>query len=643
MFRPTRMAWTDLLVDHDAVSDALDVIGRLDIMELRHPGKGEPSFPVALEPDADSMQRLAALDQLFQDMGDHAPAVDPDIPHLPEYRHATETILPQLEQQLRAWFEAAQPVVEQLRAVDTDLEELELLSSCLMAIPDDDLEIGHLSRSTGVCRFSGFMAYGKAKEIRSGDMPGGDLILRTYTMHPDTGDAAVVVVGVCESTQLPELESRMHSGPWRFVKVPPGVEGPASTALRHCHELNHSARRRHTGFSTRLDELNKRYRISSLRQVLQRHLWVNRVLIDARRGQRFVWFSGWVPEARLQELTDCLDSRNIPFLLNSEPPTGHGSPPVQLRNPGWVRRFEAFVHGFGVPEVDEIDPSPVLAVTTPLMFGYMFGDVGHGVVLVLAGLWLQRRSSVLGLLIPAGLASVCFGFLFGSVFCNEHLLPALWLTPLQNPLMILVVPVGFGAFLILLSMAFDAVQESWRGRASDWWALRFPNVLVYLGLMAALLDLRALLVTALGILLPIVIQTLRAARRKRTAAVLSAPFKAGVESLETLLQMIINTISFTRLGAFALAHAGLGMAVVILGDMPENKLLGWMILIAGNVLVIALEGLVVSIQTTRLVMFEFFRRFLAGHGRAFRPLRTPFAVGGVLPGGTADRRVSHPC
>jgi V/A-type H+-transporting ATPase subunit I len=75
-----------------------------------------------------------------------------------------------------------------------------------------------------------------------------------------------------------------------------------------------------------------------------------------------------------------------------------------------------------------------------------------------------------------------------------------------------------------------------------------------------------------------------------------------------------------RVGAFALAHAGLSMAVVGLSDATTSMLFTALILLLGNVLIIALEGLVVSIQTTRLVLFEFFIRFLHGEGRPFRPL-----------------------
>ena len=104
---------------------------------------------------------------------------------------------------------------------------------------------------------------------------------------------------------------------------------------------------------------------------------------------------------------------------------------------------------------------------------------------------------------------------------------------------------------------------------------------------------------------------------------LAAAGGAAVEFLESMLQLVVNTISFVRVGAFALAHGGLSLAFVIMAGATENVLAGFLIMLLGNIIVILLEGLVVTIQTTRLVLFEFFIRFLRGSGRMFRPLPAP--------------------
>jgi V/A-type H+-transporting ATPase subunit I len=319
-----------------------------------------------------------------------------------------------------------------------------------------------------------------------------------------------------------------------------------------------------------------------------------------------------------------LQSDDVPFLINRESAQQHGLPPVQLDNPRWIQRFETFVRGFGVPAADEVDPSPLLAIMTPLMFGYMFGDVGQGAVLIVIGYFARRYVPVLELLIAGGISSVAFGFLYGSLFANEHILPALWLRPIDEPLWVLGAPIVFGFIAILASMLLYALQALWRGRISRWWAVEAPIVTLYLALPLGLISVTAALLVVFASLVWLFTAIgMRGYRAQGLAGVLPAVLKEFAELLEIVFQLIINTLSFARLGAFALAHAGLSVAVMALTEMPGSILGKVVVFIIGNVIVIALEGLVVSIQTTRLVMFEFFRRFLVGEGRPFRPLSLP--------------------
>ncbi len=98
--------------------------------------------------------------------------------------------------------------------------------------------------------------------------------------------------------------------------------------------------------------------------------------------------------------------------------------------------------------------------------------------------------------------------------------------------------------------------------------------------------------------------------------------RAAGEFVEESLRLLVNTVSFARMGAFALAHAGLSVAIVEIAT-TTGPIGYWIVLALGNVMVIALEGLVVGIQTTRLMLFEFFVRFLAGRGREFKALPPP--------------------
>ena len=91
------------------------------------------------------------------------------------------------------------------------------------------------------------------------------------------------------------------------------------------------------------------------------------------------------------------------------------------------------------------------------------------------------------------------------------------------------------------------------------------------------------------------------------------------EIIEMLISMASNTISFVRLAAFAINHVGLCMAVYILANMFGTT--GSLIVaIIGNIIVIALEGLIVAIQVLRLEYYELFSRFYTGDGKEYIPI-----------------------
>ena len=277
----------------------------------------------------------------------------------------------------------------------------------------------------------------------------------------------------------------------------------------------------------------------------------------------------------------------------------------------------------GVPGSRDADPSLLVAILAPLMFGYMFGDVVQGAVVAVLGYVLGKRMPALRLLIPGGLVAVFFGFAFGSVFAREDVVTPLWLHPLSEPLPVLTVALAFGVVTILIGLGVDALQHAWRGEFRRWLLSDAGLLFAYLGIAGTALDGRALWALPIG-----VAWALAGAAIASPKARMGAAAQAAGESLERILQLSVNTISFVRVGAFALAHAGLCTAVVGMAEASGPAY--WPVLLIGNVAIIGLEGLVVSIQTTRLVLFEFFIRFLTARGRPFEPLPPPPAS---LPGG----------
>jgi len=340
------------------------------------------------------------------------------------------------------------------------------------------------------------------------------------------------------------------------------------------------------------------------------------------RGQQgthdFAWIAGWIERSTARELSLQLRDAGLTALVAFPPPPADTAAPVVLDNPRWATPFEPMTRLFGLPGPDETDPSLLLAIIVPLLFGYMFGDLGQGLVIAALGFALRGRLPLAALAIPCGLSAAFFGLLFGSVFGLEGIVPALWVHPIEAPQAVLLPPLVAGVVLLLAGSCLGALSAYWRHDLPTWWREQGGMLLGYL--------------TVLGLLLPPLAWLfglglaywfggrLHAAWRTRRFLVLTGEL---FEWLEQTVRLLVNTLSFARVGAFALAHAGLSLATVQLAAIVPWAPGQVTVIVLGNLLVLGLEGLVVSVQTTRLMLFEFFLRFLRGEGRPLRPLVTP--------------------
>ena len=206
---------------------------------------------------------------------------------------------------------------------------------------------------------------------------------------------------------------------------------------------------------------------------------------------RLVFITGWTSADGEEQLQRDLERLGATCLVRLPPAPPGSTPPLMLRNPGWVRPFEIFALMVGMPNRHEADPSVFLAVVTPLLFGFMFGDIGQGLVLTIAGVILGRRMPVLRLLVPGGVVAMIFGALFGSVFGFEAV-PALWVRPLDEPVTLLAVTLGGGAVLMTLGLVISAIEARWRGESVRWWLHEAGLAAAYLSIVVAFFCRQAL-------------------------------------------------------------------------------------------------------------------------------------------------------
>ncbi|KAA6184402.1 hypothetical protein F2Q65_12560 [Thiohalocapsa marina] len=428
--------------------------------------------------------------------------------------------------------------------------------------------------------------------------PTGALLLTTPDQRAALCQRAVAAGGHC--LQLPDWLAEL------------GASAPETVLGRRLDQAEAQAAEQRQA----LTDLAERRGVARALGVLERIDWFLQTAAQIRCDAQVCYISGWSAERQAEPMNRALREVGIRAELAFRPPPADLASPTLMRHPRWLQPFEIFADAIGVPGIHEADPTTWVALLVPVMFGYMCGDVGHGALIMLAALLLRKLTRLWPLLLACGFASLVFGFVYGDLFGFHGLMPMLWLHPFDDPLLVLTVPVAAGALILTLGVLLHTLQTCWRGTGGSAGVADAAQLLAYWGLLLALLDVRWAWLAVAGVLL---CTGNRLWRRPDPLVLL-----AGLgQQFESTLQMLLNTVSFARVGAFALAHAALQSAIVGVASGLDSLVAAALVVIVGNLAVVLLEGLVVAIQTTRLVLFEFFMRFFQGEGRRFRPAAQP--------------------
>jgi V/A-type H+-transporting ATPase subunit I len=344
---------------------------------------------------------------------------------------------------------------------------------------------------------------------------------------------------------------------------------------------------------------------------------------------------GWVPESDLPALEERY--RQFPELsvVVDEPSDELAlTPPTKLKNGLLGRIFEPFLRMYGLPNYHEMDPSLFMAITYCLFFGIMFGDVGQGLGLFVIGLVVAVWKKMwLGKIIACcGVSSTVFGFVYGSVFGFEDILPGYKILEGDNVVYLLVASLAMGVVMLAFVMVVNIINGV---RQRDFDKILFgPNgaagMVFYLGLVIAAVvtiltpvNLFHVWYVIPVLILPLVLILLREPLSKLCAGdpnwkpeSLGELLVSGFfELFETLLSFLTNTLSFLRVGAYAITHVCLMLVIRTMAGANLNPI----VLVLGNLFVMGFEGLLVGIQVLRLEFYELFGRFYKSEGRDFSP------------------------
>lgn len=363
----------------------------------------------------------------------------------------------------------------------------------------------------------------------------------------------------------------------------------------------------------------------------------------ARNTGRF-YIVGWASEKDAASMEAEAEASGFSCVISKPREVKKAKPPVQIREGGVRSILSPLMKMYGLPAYGTADPRIFMVITYTLFFGMMFGDAGQGACIALLGFLMYKKSGswLWRILSLCGCSAVVFGLIYGSVFGLEELLPWGGYHPLEaeHIMPVLLAGAALGVVVILVCMAFNIVNSLRLGDLKS--AFFSPNGLagavlytaIIAGIVCSFTGI-ANLFTGAYILLLIVLPIVLIWLSEPLGKLVSGEKKWQPESwgmcivegffdiFESAISYMSNTMSFLRVGAFAISHAGMMMVVSML-TANASATGSVIIMILGNAFVAALEAALSSIQIIRLEFYEIFGRFYVGGGREFSPVTAEY-------------------
>ncbi len=555
-------------------------------------------------------------------------------------------------------------VSDQLLAEKKRLEMLESQLRQLEPIADVNVEVGAMQKSAYMHSILGIVPAANISRLRTS-------LLRVphvfFVLREDAQKPVVWILGPRSNSDV--LERAAKSAYLNPLSLPDEFSGTPEQITAMLKQEIEASKKKIVNLETDLARMGGSYK--SQLQKLYWDVHMSRIMSDAivRFGQlRHTYVVvGWVPTADLEGLTTRLKEASREILIETMETTRsghHSNIPVALAQNKWLKPFQALVGTYGHPSYGELDPTLLVALTFPLLYGAMFGDLGQGLLMMTLGILAHNKIFLkgmqsLGLLFAyCGASAAIFGYLYGSIFGFEghlveeylhfHFEPS-WISPMESILSVLSLAIDVGIVILIFSFLLSMFNNI---RSRDWAHLLFghsgvTSFLFYLCFLAlvfggffgstalapkiavALYKL-PLPYTILMIVFGVFVTFGGFFRNMVEGHTLIEGTGIGgfgmfivqsvMDLVETSISMLSNTLSFIRVGAFAVAHGGLSLAIFALAGEEPN--IGFWITIAiGNLFIIGFEGLIVYIQTMRLHYYEILGKFFHGGGLQFEPLK----------------------
>jgi V/A-type H+-transporting ATPase subunit I len=645
----------------NAVTEAMGDIGVIELTKTRE-STGDKSEGKNEEKVRQYRDLQDHLEDLAQQLGvDTEGAYERDVPGKMTFRDVRELV--------DSLKEKAQPIQEKLNALDEQIKAEQRTLEEIAPYRELDVPPARLRQATLLHVMAGDMPADQIPAARD-ELP-DDCVLVPIGRAESSGGSAKLrrVLALSSRRSRFALETVLDNYQFEETEIPSEFEASPAAIYKRTKERIEELQDRRARERKLLYELGEAY-FDQLRKALE---FVKRQvkISEAEQNYGSTWatvvITGWTPEdqvERVRKKVRQVASEGTIFELSeaTQEEIEQGLVPTCAELPAFLQPFQRLVHGFGVPGYREIEPTLLFAISFLLMFGIMFGDLGHGLCLLAIGIpvWkLTDSQSVRDggyLIAAAGLSSVLFGAFFQGSFFGHSLVDMGWpvtlgFEPIQleaeggaggHVIRYMMLAVSFGIMLITLGLILNIVGRLRIGDYENGFLGRFglAGFMFYWGVLGMVFKTVVMgwessdaWLLLFAVILPLFVlafhEPIYALLTGKRPILGEHPviglFEGLIEMLETAITYLANTFSFLRVAAFALSHVALGFTIFILqelvSDLPAGFIWSVLLFLLGTAVIVGLEGFIVAIQIFRLEYYEFFTKFFRGEGKRFSPFR----------------------
>jgi len=492
------------------------------------------------------------------------------------------------------------------------------------------------------------------------------LILSPAFLTKDTSFVSIAVPGK-QSAEVEKIVKAHHA---EIFSIPKDMPHNAKDALKEVKDRLKDSADKEKAISESLSKLGKENKtsLSTWKENAENILALLNAEKKMLQSGRLVTIKGFAPKKNMVALKEKVHSLlGEKAIVLQEDPAKVEDIPTKISNNRFVKPFEVITKLYGLPNYGEVDPTPYMAISFPILFGLMFGDMGHGLILLVGGFTVgmlvkknQGIKDMAYILAMCGFAATIAGALFGECFGKE-LFPPLWFRPfaVTNVFSFLVFALIIGVIQIVSGLTLEMVNFVLKHDLVDAVLTSIPKMAFYLGGVYIVLVYKlnfgawfsgpVLLLIVPFIFVVFAKPAYTAARKMSMHTAVALSEDTGIElpsekpeplgqrifeSGDMVTRLLSNSISYARILALLMAHWALllvtyTVAALIGGPTGFGLIISGIIIIGGNMFVIAFEGLIVFIHALRLHFYEWFSKFYAGNGKEFQPFKQNFVYTNV--------------